>query len=69
MKFTIMGQKLLGISVCSDARDEEFDELTRQVNAECPCGTENGWTISTRAEVAPIKCADDPTCRHFIFDC
>jgi hypothetical protein len=70
MQIEILGEQMLGLWVCSDATDEELPAFVAKVNSMRPCGTENGWSLSTREECAPVACADNPkTHRHFVFDC
>lgn len=71
MKFEIIKVGIFNLQVCTDAKDEEFKELTREVNKKLPCGTINGWIMSKRQEVKPVPCelAEFNNCRHIIFDC
>jgi hypothetical protein len=70
MQVEIMATKVLGLAVCSNATDKELPQLVKRVNDMHPCGTTNGWVLSTRPECAPVICAEKPaTHRHFIFDC
>lgn len=49
-------------------------EVERRVRAENPSGTTAGWCLSGRRKLEdgsriPAPCLDDPTRRHWLFEC
>ena len=65
----IIQEGALNLQVCSNAKDDELEKLTKIVNEMYLCGTTLGWVLSRREEVKPVQCQDMPDRRHFIFDC
>jgi len=64
----VLGIKILGMRVCvpSHWSDAEIDEWANRVEL---CGTERGWSVSKRPEVAPIVCDADANMKHVVLDC
>lgn len=65
-EFTRLSERLLSIQACTSLSDKEATERVNRV----PCGSTNGWQLSTDPKLAPVACADNPsTHRHVIFEC
>lgn len=57
----------LNLQACSD--EQNMGKLAAEVNRLNMCGTANGWVLSDRPGVAPVKCDSKPGFKHYIFDC
>jgi hypothetical protein len=57
---------LINAQVCSEGSWDEALEWIKQAN---PAGTDNNWAKDERPEVAPVKCADHPERKHYLFTC
>jgi hypothetical protein len=62
-------------SVCTDAKDDELEELTKKVNEISPTGIESKWRISEDKTFKdginpnPSPCEKISIRRHFLFNC
>lgn len=42
------------------------DEVEAAVRAKVPCGTSDGWRMSTDPDLAPVQCEEFPERTHYV---
>ncbi len=71
VELTVYSSGLFHCSVCTNITDKE--EIVRRVNAEHPCGTDNGWMYSKDTKFAngapmPSPCERGEGFMHYLMD-
>lgn len=65
-KHVLLRNGILNAQVCSCGT---WDEALEWIRVDNPAGTSGNWFKDERPEVAPVKCADDPSRTHYMFVC